>query len=488
MAPTVTTRSGNVRGFTQDKALVFLGVPYAVAPVGEHRFGPPQPPQRWNGTKDALAYGATALQPPPGVAIIPEPLVEGDNCLNLNIFTPELGDARLPVIVWIHGGGFFAGCNASPWYAGQHFARDGVILVSINYRLGIEGFLPVDDGGVNRGVLDWLSALAWVQDNITAFGGDENNVTIAGQSAGGIVCATLLSMPRAQGLFRRAISMSGPVEITNTLARSQVLAEQVAADLGVKSTRHDLAAVPVDRLLQAQAALMPAGLSDNASPDPGALTNAFALRLPLTPVVDDDVIPFSPLDGIREGVGSDIDLLVGTTAEELNVTFRAMGDKVSDNNVTQTLGDLGLTPDRIATYRNARPDLSGGAFLGQAITDYVFRVPTTRLAEARAQAAARTYTYEFRWASPAMGGVLGSGHCLDIPFAFDNLDAEGIDRVAGPDAPNQLSRAMHRAWVQFATTGDPGWPTYDLDRRATMTFNSDSKVVNDPLQVERGIW
>ncbi len=488
MAPTVTTRSGKIRGFIQDKALVFLGVPYAAAPVGEHRFGPPQPPPRWDGTKDALVYGATARQPEPGVALIPEPLVEGDNCLNLNIFTPELGDARLPVIVWIHGGGFFAGCNASPWYRGEHFAHDGVILVSINYRLGVEGFLPVEDGGVNRGVLDWLSALAWVQDNIAAFGGDENNVTIAGQSAGGIACATLLSMPRAQGLFRRAISMSGPVEITNTLARSQVLAEQVASDLGVKPTRHDLAAAPVDRLLQAQAALMPAGLVDNATPDLDALMNAFALRLPLTPVVDDDLIPLSVVDGIREGVGSDVDVLVGTTAEELNMTFSAMGDKVSDNSITQTLEDLELTPDEIAIYRSARSDLSGGAFLGQVLSDYVFRVPTTRLAEARTQATARTYTYEFRWASPAMGGILGSAHCLDIPFAFDNLDAEGIDQVVGPDAPTQLAQAMHGAWVQFATTGDPGWPSYDLDRRPTMIFDTETRVVNDPLQLERRIW
>ncbi|HEY7946437.1 MAG TPA: carboxylesterase family protein, partial [Acidimicrobiales bacterium] len=159
MDPMISTEQGTVRGTVEQDTFAFLGIPYAAPPVGEGRFSPPQPPRRWDATRDAVTYGATALQPLQDFTLIPEPLVEGDNCLNLNVFTPSPGRTNLPVLVWIHGGGFFAGCNASPWYRGESFARDGVVLVSINYRLGIEGFLPVEDGGVNRGVLDWLAAL-----------------------------------------------------------------------------------------------------------------------------------------------------------------------------------------------------------------------------------------------------------------------------------------------------------------------------------------
>ena len=189
MEPIAVTQQGKVMGSTEKGAAVFLGIPYAAAPVGEARFAPPMPPKRWEGTRTARAYGATALQPDQEFTLIPEPAVEGDNCLNLNVFTPDPDTAGLPVLVWIHGGGFFAGCSASPWYWGERFARDGVVLVSINYRLGIEGFLPVEDGGANRGVLDWLAALEWVQHNIEAFGGDLSQVTVAGQSAGGVAAA-----------------------------------------------------------------------------------------------------------------------------------------------------------------------------------------------------------------------------------------------------------------------------------------------------------
>ena len=175
------------------------------------------------------------------------------------MFTPDLGASALPVLVWIHGGGFFAGCSASPWYRGDRFARDGVVLVSINYRLGIEGFLAVEDGGVNRGVLDWLAALEWVQQNIEAFGGDPTKVTVAGQSAGGMAAAVLLSMPRARGLLRRAICMSGPVAQVGTAEQAQETARTAAKDLGIRLTRHALSGVPIERLLEAQARLMPFG-------------------------------------------------------------------------------------------------------------------------------------------------------------------------------------------------------------------------------------
>jgi para-nitrobenzyl esterase len=203
------TAQGRLRGARDGPALRFLGIPFAESPVTAGRFGAPAAPGRWDGIRDALSYGATSPQPDRGVTLIPEPIIAGDNELNLNVFTPDLNPVRLPVLVWIHGGGFFAGCNASPWYRGGPFARDGVVLVSVNYRLGAEGFLEVPGAPANRAVRDWVRALEWVQENIAAFGGDPGRVTIAGQSAGGAACAALLGVPAARGLFRGAACVSG---------------------------------------------------------------------------------------------------------------------------------------------------------------------------------------------------------------------------------------------------------------------------------------
>ena len=200
----VLTARGRLRGARDGPALRFLGIPYAQSPASAGRFGAPEAPDRWDGTRDALRYGATSPQPDRGITLIPEPIIAGDNELNLNVFTPDLGAARLPVLVWIHGGGFFGGGNASPWYRGGPFARDGVVLASLNYRLGAEGFLEVPGAPANRAVRDWVRALEWVQENIAAFGGDPARVTIAGQSAGGGACAALLGVPAARGLFRAA--------------------------------------------------------------------------------------------------------------------------------------------------------------------------------------------------------------------------------------------------------------------------------------------
>ena len=203
------TAQGRLRGARDGQALRFLGIPYAESPATAGRFGAPAASGRWDGIRDALRYGATSPQPDRGITLIPEPIIAGDNELNLNVFTPDLGAARLPVLVWIHGGGFFGGCNASPWYRGGPFARDSVVLVSIDYRLGAEGFLEVPGAPANRAVRDWVRALEWVQENIAAFGGDPGRVTIAGQSAGGGACAALLGVPAARGLFRGATCMSG---------------------------------------------------------------------------------------------------------------------------------------------------------------------------------------------------------------------------------------------------------------------------------------
>ena len=486
MEPIATTKQGKVRGSSEGGTAVFLGIPYAAPPVGDARFAPPAPPERWEATRDALAYGAAALQPEQEFTLIPEPTVPGDNCLNLNVFTPDLGASALPVLVWIHGGGFFAGCNASPWYRGDRFARDGVVLVSINYRLGIEGFLAVEDGGVNRGVLDWLAALEWVQQNIEAFGGDPTKVTVAGQSAGGMAAAVLLSMPRARALLRRAICMSGPVAQVGTAEQAQETARTAAKDLGIRLTRHALSGVPIERLLEAQARLMPFG--PGATPDLQAFGTGGRAMLPLAPCVDGDIVPLDPLGAVRGGAGASKDLLAGTTTEEFNMVFALLGGDIDAAAADRALQQAGLSAEGAFAYRNSRPGSTGADILGQAMTDRMFRVPTEELCDAQVGADGQAFLYQSAWRSPGMGGLLGAAHCVDVPFAFDNLDASGVEAALGSEPPQALADRMHRAWVDFVTDGDAGWPAFQLETRPTMVFDRESAVVDDPLRLPRSLW
>ena len=486
--PIVTTHHGKVRGSTEGGVAVFLGIPYAPPPDGDRRFGPPGSPPRWDGTRDAFAYGATALQPAQEFTLIPEPIIPGENCLNLNVFTPDPGAADLPVLVWIHGGGFLSGCNASPWYRGSRFARDGVVLVSINYRLGVEGFLLLDDAPTNRGILDMIAALEWVQDNIAAFGGDPDHVTIGGQSAGGMACTTLLTIPRAQRLFQAAIAMSGaaPRQSCMSRAEAEAVTLRAAEHLGVRPTRLGLAGLTDERLLDLQVTL---GGTMGAVGESGEPTrDPFSSTLPFAPIIDGDLVARAPLDAIRRGAGSDKTVLVGTTSEELNMVSAMLGATRDDVNVIAELERFGLAEREASAYCDAHGGEPTEAVLGQALTDRFFRVPAIRLAEARAEAAAPTYDYEFRWRSPGFGGLLGACHCLDVPFVFDNLDAPGIDTVVGANPPAELAGTMHRAWVDFVAHGAPGWPRYDLDRRPTMVFDTESTIVDDQLRSVRTLW
>src|SRR5437588_1993454 len=235
----VRTRQGAVRGSAAEGVVSFKGIPYAAPPFGPNRFRPPQPVELWSGVRDTLTYGATVPKPPyfpPFDVLLPEPAIVGEDCLNLNIWSPDLGQARLPVMVWIHGGAFSNGSGAILQYDGSHFARDGVVCVTINYRLGADGFLYLGDGIANLGLLDQITALAWVQENIAAFGGDPNNITVFGESAGAFSISTLLSMPRAKGLFSRMIAESGAGHHISLPATAQRVGQYLAEKLGVKPT------------------------------------------------------------------------------------------------------------------------------------------------------------------------------------------------------------------------------------------------------------
>ena len=313
----VNTRHGKVRGSVADGINIFKGIPYAAPPFGANRLRPPQPVEPWSGVRDALTFGPKSPQPsypPPIDVLIPELTTSGEDCLNLNVWSCDLGSARQPVMVWIPGGMYeYHATGACPWYDGSRFARDGIVCVTINYRVGAEGFLYLGDGIANLGLLDQVAALEWVKDNIAAFGGDPDNVTIFGESAGALSIGTLLSMHRAEGLFRRAIVQSGAAQHVISAASARRVGQILAEKLGVAATRKAIAAVPVERLLTAQAEFR----DDLAAhPDPERWGEVVVSMLPWQPVVDGEVIVAPPLDRIAAGASADIDLLVGTNIDE----------------------------------------------------------------------------------------------------------------------------------------------------------------------------
>jgi carboxylesterase type B len=492
MNAVVHIQSGKVRGSVADGGVnTFKGIPYAAPPFGANRLRPPQPVEAWSGVRDALTYGPKTPQPryPPSIdLLLPELAIPGEDCLNLNVWSPALGSAGQPVMVWIPGGMFeYHGTGASPWYDGSRFARDGIVCVTINYRVGADGFLYLGDGDANLGLLDQIAALKWVRENIAAFGGDAGNVTIFGESAGAMSVSTLLSMPRAEGLFRRAIAQSGAAHHAISAATAERVGQHLAEKLGVAATREAIAAVPVARLLQAQAELD----SDLAAhPDPERWGEVAVSLMPWQPVIDGDVILARPIDRIAAGAGAGSDVMVGTNTDEHRLFLVPGGaiDRVTAEALAGAVAAYGLPVEpTLAAYRTARPGASAGDLLAAIQTDWCWRIPAIRLADAHATVGSATYMYEFAWRSPQFDGLLGACHALEIAFVFDML-GNGTEPLWGSDPPQQLADTMHAAWVAFATDGDCGWPKYDLSRRATMRFDTTSEVVDDPRSAERALW
>jgi para-nitrobenzyl esterase len=487
MEPVVSIAEGRVRGLEHPHGFAFLGIPFAEPPFGSHRFGAPMRTGHWDGVRDATAYAPTAPQPAQGFTLIPEPIIEGGDapsCLSLNVFTPTLGDARLPVLVWIHGGGYTTGTPSSAWYDGRSFARDGVVVVSMGYRLGFEGFGLIDGAPANRAVLDWLAGLEWVHDNIAEFGGDPTRVTVGGQSAGGGACCVLATLPRARGLFHRVVAMSGSVQACASRAEAARVAAAVAAEAGVAAQAEALAARSPSQLVEAQTR---ASHLDGVGGEGGR-----TWPLMFRPVLDGDLVTTSLLDAFAGGATDALDLLVGCTRDEMVAAVG--GTDVDDARLARRLGRLGLDPDGVAAYQSLDASDNGERY-GRAATDAWFRIPALRAAEARFDASAPTFVYDFAWPSPALGGI-GAVHCIDLPFAWDLLEADGVEEVAGTGPPQMLADRMHRAWVSFVADGDPGWPAYRLSApgdgeigpRATMCFDQTSDVVADLLGAERGRW
>jgi para-nitrobenzyl esterase len=481
---------GRLRGALTDGVASFKGIPYAAAPFGANRFKAPQPAAAWQGIRNALAFGPTVPKPPyfpPFDAILPEPVIEGEECLNLNIWTPDPAAKGLPVMVWIHGGAFANGTGAAPNYDGHRFARDGVVLVTINYRLGVDGFLFLGDGVSNLGLLDQIAALVWVRDNIGAFGGDKNNVTIFGESAGGMSVGSLLSMPRAKGLFKRAIAQSGAGHHAISAATASKVGGYLAETLGVPADRAAIAEVPIAKVYEAQVALSAEAFM---VPDPVKWGEVAANLMPFEPVIDGDLLPAMPIARIAAGASAGVDLMLGTNREEQRLFMVPSGaiDHIDENVLGMAAVGYRLPADAIKVYSAARPGATPGELLAAISTDWFFRIPAVRLAEGHSGNGGSTHVYEMAWRSPLFGGRLGACHALEIGFVFDTLDADWTDRLAGSNPPQSIANEMHRAWVAFARTGDPGWKTYNADRRNVMRFDTTSGVVDDPDGEERRLW
>jgi para-nitrobenzyl esterase len=490
--PVVRIRDGAVRGTASSGVLSFLGIPYAAAPFGENRMLPPQPVRPWDGERDATAFGPTVPKgdyPPQYARLFTEVVIPGDECLNLNVWTPDVGAAGLPVLVWIHGGSFMNGSSSVGEYDGTAFARDGVVFVSINYRLAAEGFLFLGDGVANLGLLDQLAALRWVQDNIAAFGGDPGRVTVAGESAGAMSVTTLLSMPLSTGLFGQAIAQSGAGAHVLMLAEGFMVADYLAGALGVPRDREAIKAVPLDKLVRAASDLV---VEVQTAPDPVKWGQLALSLLPFAPTVDGSFLPAVPADSFARGQGGDVRLLIGSNRDEARLFFVAPGTLgfIDDALLAGAASGYGLSAEGLGVYRRNRPSASPGDVLAAVITDWFFRVPAIRVAEARAVASGsgRTWMYRFDHPQPSDNHGFGACHAAEVPFVFGTIGLATARPLIGDTPSPAVADRVHRVWVDFVTGGDPGWAPYDTVRRTTGLLAEDVLSVDDPAGDERALW
>ncbi|WOC33204.1 MULTISPECIES: carboxylesterase/lipase family protein [Caproicibacterium] len=465
-APVIQTTSGKVRGRWQTGcSAAYLGIPFAAAPVGDRRFAAPVRPAPWQGVRPAVEYGPTPQRRPFGpVTTVPEPCIPGDETLNVNVFTPAPRDhrAHLPVLVWIHGGGYFAGSPASPWYNGRAFNSRGVVTVTLSYRLGFDGFGWMEGAPLNRGLLDQIAALTWVQENIEAFGGDPHRVTIAGQSAGGGCVLALLASPKAAGLFHGAISESGAFGAP-TAQQAETVGRALAQQVGVKPEAAAWREVPESRILDSERQVnsiagIPAGFSK-----PEELLSALAegflgtSNLAFAPVLDGEVLLQQTPQAVLAGQGAQVALLMGSTRNEF--TFSSPPEhSLPLQAAVCALQKAGLPAAAVSQFADDIYRVGEDCVLGQLMTVYMFRIGIAHLAQCRCAAGCggKTWLYDFAQLSSEK---MGSFHCEDIPYFFHLLDAPGVAQELGKAPSEPLADVMHSKWVEFITNGCLAEPT-----------------------------
>lgn len=444
----------------------------------------------WASVLDAKEYGPCAYQ---GYTQLEDwlgkPGPESEDCLYLNVWTPGTDNKKRPVMVWIHGGAFITGTGNDPMYDGSALAKRGdIVVVTINYRLGILGFLYLPDKIFNLGSLDQIKALEWVRDNIESFGGDPNSVTIFGESAGGYSVVSLCGMPAARPLFHRVIAESAPTidPISSDKTSKKLLRKLKIKGNEIESLRH----IPPEKIIEVQ--------NDQFSSDP---TNILALR----PQIDGKIFTTHPLTAFEKGECADKDFMIGTNLDEFKL-FTAMDvlKKLIEHDAEKMLigflGMAGIASDKIkellSTYKKAREgkfSTEPMEIFNALVNDYAFRIATTRLLEAQHLHQPNTFSYLFTWPSPGFDGILGACHALEIPFVFGTLEAPTLKDFV-KEAPRDLSEKMMDAWIAFARTGNPNhsnlpkWPAYNSESRATMFLGTECKVVNSAFEEERKAW
>ncbi|MFH8553789.1 carboxylesterase/lipase family protein [Streptomyces celluloflavus] len=480
--PRARTAEGLVEGFWRGEHAVFRGISYAQPPVGPLRFQAPAPVKGWGGTRQATEFGPVVPQAGPTA----EKSV-GNDWLTLNVSTPALGTAGLPVLVWIHGGAYIAGAASDPMYDPAALTSAGLVVVSINYRVAAEGFALVGGAPANRGFLDQIAALEWVQRNIAAFGGDPDRVTVAGQSAGAGSIAALLTMERAHGLFRRAIVHSVPGTLC-TRALAEEVAAALAARVGAAPDAEALSGIDPLRLVGELTAL--------GADLPGRHKSWGRLSqtgVAVCPVLDGVVFTETPWRALAGGRTHGIELLVGHTRDEFRLFSVMMGrlGTFTEDEAQTALDLFAPAPNGADAYRAAHPQATPEELLELVYSDALFRMPSLQLAQANRAAGGTSFLFELQLAATASGGVLGACHSLDVPLAFGTLDSPAGRHLFG-DRPtpevSAVSRELQRGWVRFATAGDPGWPAHRPERQLTRVLDIESKTLPYPEETSRRIW
>jgi para-nitrobenzyl esterase len=503
------TTSGKVEGAERLGCVQFRGIPFAEPPVGPLRWKPPRPAASWDGILDATEFGPICPQVPGtmealGGREVRDPDPQSEDCLTLNVFTPAADDAMRPVMVWIHGGAFSTGSGRVPWYSAHNFARDGVVVVTINYRLNAFGNLHLADlfgdafaDSGSLGIQDQVAALRWVTENIENFGGDPSNVTIFGESAGGMSVGTLMGTPAAKGLFAKAIPQSGAAHCTTPSNVGTRIASRFLELIGVApGDAEALYALTTERIIDGVTQLGQSLTSDNAEvfgPDWTGTAMAFQ------PIWGGDFLPRAPIDALADGAAAGVDTLVGTTLEEWKLFTIMLPPDALRVRAVRPLRNLcersGRSVDEVLAAYDAKLGDPNELDLRNVLeTDRNFRIPAIRLAEAQVAGGANVWKYRFDWKTPAFGGAMGACHALEIPFVFDNLDAPGVEVFTGGQAPPDLADRMHAAWVAFAKVGAPNveglpdWPRYETEERHTMLFDVECSIASDPDGDTRRIW
>ena len=509
MGPIVATPSGRLEGTEGRGVQVFRGVPYARAPVNGLRFRAPVPVEPWSEVRPAQQFGRAAPQVGRANRLVRTfigvaDVAQSQDCLYLNVWTPSADGARRPVMVWFHGGAFILGSGSTVLYDGTQLARQGdVVVVTCNYRLGALGYLDwrsLASGGAlpeaNLGLRDQIAVLEWVRDHVECFGGDPDQVTVFGESAGAMSVGTLLGTPRARGLFHRAILQSGAAHNVATAEQAAEAARKFFEVLGIETPTHErLEELPVADIMQAQLQTIT---------ELGFLEGI----LPFQPSVDGDVLPEAPLDAIRKGSARDVPLLVGTNRDEWKLFMvsdpraGSLGEEQLRRRferVLSRLGDRGLELAKRAFQTYYRVWGSRGGEISERWaafqSDRIFHYPASRLADVQCANGGPTWAYLFEWTPPLIGSRLGACHGLDLPFVFGTLGHPLLRPFASfTRGAHRLSHRMQRAWVEFARGGSPAhdglpdWPAYTLERRSTMALGREDTLRDDPHERARGFW